>query len=80
MTTEAGSGRDLVVVPDDRGAQRGVRAISGLRDDEVMTGLQPAAVAVVERFLGSELQHVHFLDLRMSWNPRRDSYGSAILE
>ena len=57
VTAEAGAGRDLVVVPDHEGAECTVRGISVGRNDEVVARLQPSAIAVIERFLGSKLQH-----------------------
>src|SRR6266702_3418342 len=59
VTTEAGTGRDLVVVPDHECAKRAIRWIAVGRNDEVVARLQPAAVAVIERLFGSKLQHDH---------------------
>jgi hypothetical protein len=39
MTAEAGSGRDLVVVPDHEGAERTILGITVGRNNEVMTRL-----------------------------------------
>ena len=60
VTAEAGAGRDLVVVPDHEGAEGAIRGIAFGRNDEVMARLQPAEIAVIERFLGSKLQHDHY--------------------
>jgi len=57
VTAKAGAGSDLVVVPDHEGAEGAIRGIAVGRNDEVMARLQPAAIAVIERFLGSKLQH-----------------------
>jgi hypothetical protein len=57
VTAEAGSGRDLVVVPDHEGTECTIRGIAVGGNDEVMARLQPAAIAAIERFLGSKLQH-----------------------
>jgi hypothetical protein len=51
VTTEAGSGRDLIVVPDHQGAEGRIRPIAVVRHDEMMARFQPAAIALIERFL-----------------------------
>jgi hypothetical protein len=59
VAAEAGPGCDLVVVPDDKGTECAIRRIAAGRNDEVVARLQPAAIAVIERFFGSKLQHDH---------------------
>src|SRR5260370_21978670 len=59
VVTEACARGDLVVVPDDEGAEGAVCPIAIGRDDEVIARLQPATVTVIERFFGPELQHDH---------------------
>jgi hypothetical protein len=51
MTAKAGTWRDLIVIPDHKGTKGAIRRIAVGRYDEVMTGFQPAAVTVIERFL-----------------------------
>jgi hypothetical protein len=55
VTAEAGAGRDLVVVPDHEGAEGAIRGIAVGRNDEMVARIQPAAIAVIERFFGSKL-------------------------
>src|SRR5882724_11243229 len=55
VTPEAGAGRDLVVVPDDKCAERAIFGIAVGRNDEVVARLQPAAITVIQRFIGSKL-------------------------
>jgi hypothetical protein len=64
VTAKAGTWRDLIVIPDHKGTKGAIRRIAVGRYDEVMTGFQPAAVTVIERFLRSKLQHVHLLAMR----------------
>jgi hypothetical protein len=51
VTAKAGTWRDLIVIPDHKGTKGAIRRIAVGRYDEVMTGFQPAAVTVIERFL-----------------------------
>jgi len=57
VTAKPGAGRDLVVIPDHEGAKGTIRWIAVGRNHEVVARLQPAAIVVTERFLGSKLQH-----------------------
>jgi len=57
MKAEARPRSDLVIVPDHESAEWAVRPITVGRNDEVVTRLQPAVIALIERFLGSKLQH-----------------------
>jgi hypothetical protein len=59
VTAKAGTGRDLVIVSDHEGAEGTIRLVAAGRNDEVMAGLEPSAIAVIERFFGSKLQHDH---------------------
>ncbi len=59
VATKAGARSDLVVIPDHEGAEGTIRRIAFSRNDEVVARLQPAAIAVIECFLGSKLQHDH---------------------
>jgi hypothetical protein len=59
VAAEAGAGRDLVVIPDHEGPKGAIRAIAVSRNHEMVARLQPATIAVIERFFGSELQHAH---------------------
>src|SRR5262249_393536 len=59
VAAKSGAGRDLVVIPDHESAEWAILGIAVGRNDEVVTRLQPATIAVIERFLGSKLQHDH---------------------
>jgi hypothetical protein len=80
VTAEAGAGRDFVVVPDHESSERAIHAIAAGRNDEVVARLQPAVIAVIERFLGSKLQHdlsstAGAIDIRF-----RKGYGVETIE
>jgi hypothetical protein len=57
VTAKPGAGCDLIVIPDHQRPKGTIRGIAVGRNDEVMACLQPAAIAVIERFFGSKLQH-----------------------
>jgi hypothetical protein len=57
VKAEAGPWSDFVVVPDHECAEWAIRAITAGPDDKVVTRLQPAMIALIERFFGSKLQH-----------------------
>ena len=47
VTSKAGAGRDLVVVPDHEGAEAAIRLIALGRNDKVMVRFQPDTVAMM---------------------------------
>jgi hypothetical protein len=59
VAAEAGTGRDLVVIPDHEGPKGAIRGIAVGRNDEMVARLEPAAIPVIEHFFGSKLQHDH---------------------
>jgi hypothetical protein len=59
VAAEAGTGRDLVVIPDHEGPKGAIRGIAVGGNDEMVARLEPAAIPVIEHFFGSKLQHDH---------------------
>ena len=59
MTAKAGPGCDLSSFQTNESAERTVRRVAVSRNDEMVACLQPSVIAMVERVLGSKLQHDH---------------------